>query len=180
LVGDICRRTTSRARECVCTGSARKTRVSARWWCVQANHRRRSHGDGTTPTTCARQGTTTGGRRACKCARRGSVLTRLLVKERQGLGSTARAQRVGAGGKPKLGDARRTKERPPLQGKGARAAMTAAAPASNRLGSMAGSQATAGLRGGAVRDSGQHTSSKLTWLGPASARRPGPQQGEGG
>jgi hypothetical protein len=45
---------------------------------------------------------------------------------------------------------------------------------------MAGSQATAGLRGGAVRDSGQHTSSELTWLGLASARRPGPQQGEGG
>jgi hypothetical protein len=42
---------------------------------------------------------------------------------------------------------------------------------------MAGSQATVGLRGGAVWDSGQHTSSELTWLGPASARRPGPQQG---
>jgi hypothetical protein len=67
-----------------------------------------------------------------------------------------------------------------LQGKGARAAMTAAAPASDRLGSMAGSQATAGLRGGAVRDSGQHTNNELTWLGPASARRPGPQQGRGG
>jgi hypothetical protein len=37
---------------------------------------------------------------------------------------------------------------------------------------MAGSQATAGLRGGAVRDNGQHTNSELTWLGPASARRP--------
>jgi hypothetical protein len=89
----------------------RKNRVSARWWCLRATHRRRGHGDGTTPTTCARQGTETGGRRAGKCARRGSVLTRLLAKERQGLGSTARAQRVGAGGKPKLGDARRTKER---------------------------------------------------------------------
>jgi hypothetical protein len=44
---------------------------------------------------------------------------------------------------------------------------------------MAGSQATAGLSGGAVRDSGQHTSSELTRLGPASARRVGPQQGEG-
>jgi hypothetical protein len=44
---------------------------------------------------------------------------------------------------------------------------------------MAGSQATAGLRGGAVRDSEQHSNSKLTRLGPASARRPGPQQGRG-
>jgi hypothetical protein len=50
---------------------------------------------------------------------------------------------------------------------------------SDRLGSMAGSQATAGLRGGAMRDSGQHSNSELTRLGPASARRPGPQQGEG-
>jgi hypothetical protein len=49
----------------------------------------------------------------------------------------------------------------------------------DRLGSMAGSQATAGLRGGAMRDSGHHTISELTRLGPASARRPGPQQGEG-
>jgi hypothetical protein len=31
-----------------------------------------------------------------------------------------------------------------------------------------------------VRDSGQHTSSELTWLGPASARRSGPQQGDPG
>jgi hypothetical protein len=45
---------------------------------------------------------------------------------------------------------------------------------------MACSQATAGLRGGAVRDSGQHSNSELTRLGPASARRPGPQQGRGG
>jgi hypothetical protein len=43
---------------------------------------------------------------------------------------------------------------------------------------MAGSQATAGLRGGAVRDSRHHTNSELTRLGPASARRPGPQQGK--
>jgi hypothetical protein len=33
---------------------------------------------------------------------------------------------------------------------------------------MAGSQATAGLRGGAVWDSGQHSNSELTRLGPAS------------
>jgi hypothetical protein len=44
---------------------------------------------------------------------------------------------------------------------------------------MTGSQATAGLRGGAMRDSGQHSNNELTRLGPASARRPGPQQGEG-
>jgi hypothetical protein len=44
---------------------------------------------------------------------------------------------------------------------------------------MAGSQATAGLRGGTMRDSRRHTTSELTRLGPASARRPGPQQGEG-
>jgi hypothetical protein len=86
-----------------------------------------------------------------------------------------RAQRVGVGGKPELGDTRRNKGTTPLQGKEERAAMMAAAAASDRLGSMAGSQATAGLRGGAVRDSGQHTNSELTWLGPAPARRPGPQ-----
>jgi hypothetical protein len=45
---------------------------------------------------------------------------------------------------------------------------------------MTGSQATAGLRDGAMRDSGHHTISELTRLGPASARRPGPQQGRGG
>jgi hypothetical protein len=76
--------------------------------------------------------------------------------------------------------ARRGKGTTQMQGKGARAATTAAAPANDRLGSMAGSQATAGLRGGAMRDSGLHTNSELTRLGPASARRPGPHQGEGG
>jgi hypothetical protein len=44
---------------------------------------------------------------------------------------------------------------------------------------MADSQATAGLRGGVMRDSRRHTDSELTRLGPASARWPGPQQGEG-
>jgi hypothetical protein len=57
--------------------------------------------------------------------------------------------------------------------------MMVAAPASDRLGSMDGSQVTAGLRGGTVWDSGQQTNSELTRLGPASARRPGPQQGRG-
>jgi hypothetical protein len=92
-------------------------------------------------------------------------------KKGRALARRWRAQRVGADGKPELGDTRRNKGTTPLQGKGARAAMTAASPASDWLGSMAGSQATAGLRGGAVRDSGQHTSSDLTRLGPASARR---------
>jgi hypothetical protein len=55
LVRHIRRRTNSRERECACTGSARKNRASTRWWCVQAKRRRHSRGDGTTPTTCARQ-----------------------------------------------------------------------------------------------------------------------------
>jgi hypothetical protein len=76
--------------------------------------------------------------------------------------------------------ARRNKGTTQLQGKGARAATTAAAPAKRPLGSMTGSQATAGLRGGAMRDSGHHTHSEPIRLSPASARRPGPQQGEGG
>jgi hypothetical protein len=129
LVGDIRRQTTSRARECACTGSARKNRVSARWWCVQANHRRRSHGDGTSPTTCARQGTETGGRRAGKCARRGSVLTRLLAKERQGLGSTLRAQPCGCRRQTEARRRTSNKGTTQLQGNRARTAMTAVAPA---------------------------------------------------
>jgi hypothetical protein len=51
---------------------------------------------------------------------------------------------------------------------------------SDRLGSMAGSQATAGLRGNAVRDSGPGTYNELTRLGPASTRRPGPHHREEG
>jgi hypothetical protein len=73
LVGDIRRRTTSRVCECACTGSARKDRASTRCWCVRVKGRRHSRGDGTTPTTCARQG---------------FVLTRPQAKERQGLRST--------------------------------------------------------------------------------------------
>jgi hypothetical protein len=52
---------------------------------------------------------------------------------------------------------------------------TAAAPASDRLGSMAGSQATAGLRGGAVRVSGPRTAQMKPRAWPSflcSARRP--------
>jgi hypothetical protein len=52
---DLRRRTTSRVRECVCTGLARKDRTSARWWCVRAIRRRHSRGDGTMPTICTRQ-----------------------------------------------------------------------------------------------------------------------------
>jgi hypothetical protein len=73
LVGDIRRRTTSRVRECACTGSARKDKASTRCWCVRVKGRRHSRGDGTTPTTCAQQG---------------FVLTRLQAKERKGLRST--------------------------------------------------------------------------------------------
>jgi hypothetical protein len=80
LVRHIHRRTTSRARECACTGSTRKNRASARWWCVRAKRRRHSRGDGTTPTTCARQG---------------FVLTQLLAKERQSLGSTVACSACG-------------------------------------------------------------------------------------
>jgi hypothetical protein len=54
-LGDLRRRTTSRVRECACTGLARKDRTSARWWCVQATRRRHSRGDGTMPTICTRQ-----------------------------------------------------------------------------------------------------------------------------
>jgi hypothetical protein len=132
-------------------GSIRENRGLAPRWCAQANHRRRSHGDDTTPTTCARQGTETGGRQAGKCARRGSVLTRLLAKERQGLGSTVACSVCGC--RRQTGARRHTSNQgtTQLQGKGARAAMTGAAPASDRLGSMTGSQAMTSLRGGASR-----------------------------
>jgi hypothetical protein len=55
LVRHIHRRTNSRARGCTCTGSARKNRAPARWWCARAKRRWHSRGDGTTLTTCARQ-----------------------------------------------------------------------------------------------------------------------------
>jgi hypothetical protein len=77
--------------------------------------------------------------------------------------------------------ARRNKDTTPLQGKGARAATTAAAPAKrparleDRLSSDGGS---ARRRGAGQRSS--HINSELTRLGPSSARRPGPQQGRGG
>jgi hypothetical protein len=56
LVRHIHQRTTSRARECACTGSTSKNRALARWWCMRAKRQWHSLGDGTTPTTCARQG----------------------------------------------------------------------------------------------------------------------------
>jgi hypothetical protein len=77
--------------------------------------------------------------------------------------------------------ARRDKGTTQLQSKGARAATTAAAPANrparldDRLSSDGGS---ARRRGAGQRSS--HTNSELTRLGPSSARRPGPHQGEGG
>jgi hypothetical protein len=101
---------------------------------VRAECRRHSHGDGTTRTTCARQG---------------FVLTRLQAKERQGLGSTVACSACGC--RRQTGARRHTSNKGTTQlyGKGARAAMMAAALASDRLGSMADSQAT--LRGGASR-----------------------------
>jgi hypothetical protein len=55
LVRQIRRRANSRAHECTCTGSARKNRAPTWWWCARAKRRRHCCGDGTTPTTCARQ-----------------------------------------------------------------------------------------------------------------------------
>jgi hypothetical protein len=76
--------------------------------------------------------------------------------------------------------ARRNKGTTQLQGKGARAAMTAAAPAKRpaRLEDRLSSDGGSARR----RDAGQrpsHTNSEPIRLSPASARRPGPQQGEG-
>jgi hypothetical protein len=76
--------------------------------------------------------------------------------------------------------ARQNKGTTPLQGKGAHEATTAAAPAkrSARLDDRLSSD------GGSAQwrewDSRQHSNIELTRLGPASARRPGPHQGEGG
>jgi hypothetical protein len=93
------------------------------------------------------------------------------------------AQRVGAGGKPELGDTRRYKGTAQSQGKGVRAAMTAAAPAKRparldgRLSSDGGSMQR---RGAGQRSKNGTEDSELTRLGSASARRPSPQQGRGG
>jgi hypothetical protein len=110
-----------------------------------------------------------------ECTRRGSVLTRLLAQERQGLRSTVVCSACGC--RRQTGARRHTSNRgtTQLQGKGARAVTTAAAPASDRLGSMAGSQATAGLRGGAVRVSGPRMTQMKPRAWPSflcSARRP--------
>jgi hypothetical protein len=180
LVRHKCRRTTLRAHECVCTGSTRKNRGLAQRWCAQANHWRRSHGDDTTPTTCARQGTATGGRQAGKCARRGSVLTRLPAKERQGLGSMAPAQPCEYRRQNKARRRTSNKGTTQLQGKGARTAMTAVAPASDRLSSMAGSQATVGLRGGVSRQRATHQQRAHKAQTRPRLEGPAPQQGRGG
>jgi hypothetical protein len=182
LVGDIRRRTTSRVRECACTGLARKDRTSARWWCVRASRRWHSRGDGTMPTTCTRQ------RDINRVTASGEVRTTRVCAH-----TTPGPRKAG----PSLDGgvfsvwvptasrnsacARRNKGTTPLQGKGARARRRRQRHLQNdRLGSMAGSQATAGLRGGAVRDSSHHTNNEPIRLSPASARRPGPQEGEGG
>jgi hypothetical protein len=130
LVGDIRRRTTSRVRECACTGLARKDRTSARWWCVRASRRWHSRGDGTMPTTCTRQ------RDINRVTASGEVRTTRVCAH-----TTPGPRKAG----PSLDGgvfsvwvptasrnsacARRNKGTTPLQGKGARAATTAAAPA---------------------------------------------------
>jgi hypothetical protein len=95
-----------------------------------------------------------GGRRAGKCARRESVLTRPLAKERQGLGSTARAQPCGCRRQTEARRRTSNKGMTQLQGKGARAAMTAAAPAKRpaRLdGRLSGDGGSARRRGAGQR-----------------------------
>jgi hypothetical protein len=76
--------------------------------------------------------------------------------------------------------ARRNKGTTPLQGKGARAATTAAAPAKRpaRLDGRLSSDGGSARRRGAGQWS--TTNSECIRLGPALARRPGPQQGRGG
>jgi hypothetical protein len=76
--------------------------------------------------------------------------------------------------------ARRNKGTTPLQGKGARAATTAAAPAKRpaRLdGRLSSDGGSARRRGAGQRST---TNSERIRLGPALVRRPGPQQGRGG
>jgi hypothetical protein len=115
-----------------------------------------------------------------ECTRHRSVLTRLMAQERQGLRSTVACSVCGcrrrAGTRHALVG---TKERHDCKARERARRRRKRHLQSDRLGSMAGSQATAGLRSGAVRDSGHHTNSEPIRLSPASARRPGPQQGEG-
>jgi hypothetical protein len=130
LVGDIRRRTTSRVRECACTGSAWKDRASTRWWCVRATRRRHSRGDGTKPTICTRQRD-----RNRVPESRGVHTTRVCAHTTPGQRKAGPSLDGGvlsvwvptASRNPAC--ARRNKGTTRLQGKGARAATTAAAPA---------------------------------------------------
>jgi hypothetical protein len=104
-------------------------------------------------------------------------------KKGKALARRWRAQRVGAGGKPELGDTRRYKGTARSQGKGARAMTMAAAPAKRpaRLdGRLSGDGGSARRRGAGQRSKNGTENSELTRLGSASARRPGPQLGRGG
>jgi hypothetical protein len=96
-------------------------------------------------------------------------------KKGKALARRWRAQHAGAGGKPKLGDSRRNKERHHCKAKERARRRRQRHLQSDWLGSMAGSQATAGLRGGAVRDSGPRTAQVKPRAWPSflfSARRP--------
>jgi hypothetical protein len=181
LVGDIRRRTTSRVCECACTGLARKDRTSARWWCVRASRRRHSRGDGTMPTICTRQ------RDINRVTASGEVRTTRVCAHMTPGPRKAGPSLDGGGFSVWVPTAsrnsvcaRRNKGTTPLQGKGARAATTAAAPAKQpaRLDGRLSSDGGSARRRGA----GQRSSHKQRahTAHPASARWPGPQQGEGG
>jgi hypothetical protein len=129
-LGDIRLRTTSRVRECACTGSARKNRASTRCWCVRVKGRRHRRGDGTMPTICTRQ------RDRNRVTTSGEVhTTRVCAHPTPG---PRKAGPLLDGGVLSVwvptvsrnsACARQNKGTTPLQGKGARAATTAAAPA---------------------------------------------------
>jgi hypothetical protein len=159
LGGDIRRRTTSRVHECACTGSARKDRASIRCWCVRAKGRRQSRGDGTMLTIRTRQ------RDRNMVTANGEVLT-----TRVRVHTTPSPRKAG----PSLDGgvlsvwvptasrnsacARRDKGTTRLQGKGARAATTAAAPAKRpaRLDDRLSSDGGSARR----RDAGQQATHK--------------------
>jgi hypothetical protein len=88
LVGDIRQRTTSRVRECACTGSARKSRASIRCWCVRVK---------------------VGGTAVAMAQRRQHVHDKGLCshvsrpKKGRAFARRWRAQCVGADGEPELG-----------------------------------------------------------------------------
>jgi hypothetical protein len=144
----------------------------ARRWCAQAKHRRRSHGNGTTPTTCARQWdrdrwTASGGVRTTEvCAH----TTPGLRKARPWLDGGMHNVWVPAANRSSTTHVD-TKERHDRKAKERARRRRQRHLQSDRLGSMA----TAGLLGGAVRDSGPRTAQKKPWAWPSflcSARRP--------